>query len=656
MTTKKSVRKEVAKLAGEKLTREAQIENIRAEEEAREITLAFSSEEPVERWFGLEILRHDNGAPDFSRLESGVAGVLFAHGRDGNFGLMPVGRVIKAWVDPADNKGRATIQFDTDEKSELVWSKVQSGTLQGVSFGYTWGSHSYEYVEAGDISSDGRFGPYDQDAAIVRKWSVLEISLEPIPADATVGVGRSIEEEPEAPEEAGNDERSVVTVDEKETQVIKEPEVNLDEVRAAAVKAEQERNAEIVAIGLKHSVESERVQKWISEGVSVDAARKEILESMISEREAVSSPAVVVEDERDKVRAAMEAGIQARVSFLPLTDEQRKTGYEEFAGMTMREIARDVLRRNGIKVPMHPMEMVGRAMATDDFPYVLGNIAHKSVLAGWEGAQETWPIVFNSGSVSNFHIHTAARTSELEDLDLIPEHGEYKYGEAAEQFEQYQVVTYGKLFALTRQAIVNDDIGQIAELPMKRGEAAARKVGDVAWAQITANPNMGDGRALFHNTYHYNLQAAGAVPGVATIGAAVTAMKSQKDIKGKRRLNVRPEFFVAPVALEVLAETFFNTVLIGGETNQPNLKNIYSGAFTRVYEPRLDDADTDAWYLFAGKGKTVTVYFLNGVQAPYLETKQGWSMDGVEYKVRIDAGAKAMDWRGLYKNAGTGAA
>ena len=83
MTTKKSVRKEVAKLAGEKLTREAQIENIRAEEEAREITLAFSSEEPVERWFGLEILRHDNGAPDFSRLESGVAGVLFAHGRDG---------------------------------------------------------------------------------------------------------------------------------------------------------------------------------------------------------------------------------------------------------------------------------------------------------------------------------------------------------------------------------------------------------------------------------------------------------------------------------------------------------------------------------------------------------------------------------------------
>ena len=653
MTTKKSVRKEVAKLAGEKLTREAQIENIRAEEEAREITLAFSSEEPVERWFGLEILRHDNGAPDFSRLESGVAGVLFAHGRDGNFGLMPVGRVIKAWVDPADNKGRATIQFDTDEKSELVWSKVQSGTLQGVSFGYTWGSHSYEYVEAGDISSDGRFGPYDQDAAIVRKWSVLEISLEPIPADATVGVGRSIEEEPEAPEEAGNDERSVVTVDEKETQVIKEPEVNLDEVRAAAVKAEQERNAEIVAIGLKHGVENERVQKWISEGVTVDAARKEILESMINEREAVSSPAVVVEDERDKVRAAMEAGIQARVSFLPLTEEQKKTGYEEFAGMTMREIARDVLRRNGIKVPMHPMEMVGRAMATDDFPYVLGNIAHKSVLAGWEGAQETWPIVFNSGSVSNFHIHTAARTSELEDLDLIPEHGEYKYGEAAEQFEQYQVATYGKLFAVTRQMIVNDDIGQIAELPMKRGEAAARKVGDVAWAQITSNPVMGDTVTLFHASSHKNYVASGAAPSVATIGKGIEMMKLQKDISGKRRLNISPAFFVAPVTLEAAAEQFFNTVLIGGASDQPNLANPYSSKFTRVYEPRLDDDSPTAWYLFGPKGKTVTVFFLNGVQAPYLETKQGWNVDGVEYKVRIDVGAKAMDWRGVFKNNGT---
>ncbi|MCP4717551.1 MAG: hypothetical protein GY868_20715 [Deltaproteobacteria bacterium] len=82
-------------------------------------------------------------------------------------------------------------------------------------------------------------------------------------------------------------------------------------------------------------------------------------------------------------------------------------------------------------------------------------------------------------------------------------------------------------------------------------------------------------------------------------------------------------------------------------------KNLYSGSyFTRVYETRLDDADPAAWYLAGPRGKTVVMFFLNGVQVPYLETQQGWSVDGTEYKVRIDAGAKAVDWKGLYYNDG----
>jgi hypothetical protein len=81
--------------------------------------------------------------------------------------------------------------------------------------------------------------------------------------------------------------------------------------------------------------------------------------------------------------------------------------------------------------------------------------------------------------------------------------------------------------------------------------------------------------------------------------------------------------------------------------------NPYAGAyFTRVYEPRLDDDDPAAWYLAAAKNKTIKAFFLNGVQKPYLDSKDGWSVDGVEYKVRIDVGAKAMDWRGLFLNDG----
>jgi len=657
----KNVRKEIARLAGKTLTREARIAEVRAEDDAREITLAFSSEAPVERWFGLEVLRHDNGAADFSRLESGTAGLMFAHGRDPNFGVMPVGRVVEAWVDD-DLVGRARVVFDDDEKSEQVWKKVKSGTLQGVSFGYTWGSHSYEFVQKGDVSSDGRFGPFDDDAVVVKKWEVLEISLEPVPADAGVGVGRAFDDMEPAVEETverneGGEETLENAVERTEIEQVKEPEVpaiDVEQELAAAIEAERVRVAEINAIADKFSVEADERNAWIAGGHTVEAVRKVVLDKQANEREAMKAVEVKIE-EKDKYRNALTGALMSRVGFLStkMGDVERSSGYEDFAGYSLVELARDCVRRAGMKATGHPNDIVARAMATDDFPYVLGNIANKSVLAGWESANETWPLVFNTGQVNNFHIHTAARAGELDDLDEIKESAEYKYGETSEQFEQYQVATYGKLFAVTRQMIVNDDIGQIAELPMKRGEAAARKVGDVAWAQITSNPVMGDTVTLFHASSHKNYVASGAAPSVATIGKGIEMMKLQKDISGKRRLNISPAFFVAPVTLEAAAEQFFNTVLIGGASDQPNLANPYSSKFTRVYEPRLDDDSPTAWYLFGPKGKTVTVFFLNGVQAPYLETKQGWNVDGVEYKVRIDVGAKAMDWRGVFKNNGT---
>ena len=137
-------------------------------------------------------------------------------------------------------------------------------------------------------------------------------------------------------------------------------------------------------------------------------------------------------------------------------------------------------------------------------------------------------------------------------------------------------------------------------------------------------------------------------------------MGIQKDILGKRRLNIRPQFFLVPKALEGAAEVFFrsnqfsdHSTVATDSSFASTRVNPYSGDyFTRVYEPRLDDADATGWYLAGPKGKTVNVFFLDGIQTPYLETRQGWTVDGVEYKVRIDCGAKALDWRALYFNDG----
>ncbi len=149
----------------------------------RTFELTFSSEEPYDRWWGTEILDHSDGAIDLVRLkEMGV--VLFNHNRD-----YILGKILE--VNIKDRRGSAKIQFDTDDEAEKIFQKVHSGTLKGVSVGYT--VSNYEEVMAGKKSADGRFqGP----CWIAKKWTPLEISIVSVPADASVGVGRDFEDIP----------------------------------------------------------------------------------------------------------------------------------------------------------------------------------------------------------------------------------------------------------------------------------------------------------------------------------------------------------------------------------------------------------------------------------------------------------------------------
>ena len=153
-----------------------------AEGEGRERTfiLSFSSEEPYTRWFGQEILDHSEGCVDLERLNS-IGGVLFNHERD-----EVVGKIDRAWIE--DGRGYAEITFDSDDSSEKIYQKVKTGTLKGVSVGYM--VEDWEEVMPNKQSQDGRFtGP----CSIAKKWAPYEVSIVSVPADPTVGVGRSLD-------------------------------------------------------------------------------------------------------------------------------------------------------------------------------------------------------------------------------------------------------------------------------------------------------------------------------------------------------------------------------------------------------------------------------------------------------------------------------
>lgn len=146
----------------------------------RKFELSFSSEEPYTRYWGVEILDHGEGCMDLTRLQE-IGCVLFNHNRD-----VVIAKVNSVWTE--NNRGKAEIEFDTDEDAEKIYQKVKSGTLKGVSVGYV--VDAWEEVLSNKESADGRFkGP----CRIARKWTPYEISIVSVPADATVGVGRQME-------------------------------------------------------------------------------------------------------------------------------------------------------------------------------------------------------------------------------------------------------------------------------------------------------------------------------------------------------------------------------------------------------------------------------------------------------------------------------
>ena len=153
-------------------------------ETSRKRILSFSSETPYRRYFGMEVLDHAENAVNLDRLNgSGV--LLFNH--DVNRVL---GKVLRAWVE--NGRGYAEVEFDTDGDAEKIFGKVASGTLKTTSVRYT--VDTWETVKAGAATADGRFaGPCE----IARRWTPLEVSIVSVPADATVGVGRSEETVPD---------------------------------------------------------------------------------------------------------------------------------------------------------------------------------------------------------------------------------------------------------------------------------------------------------------------------------------------------------------------------------------------------------------------------------------------------------------------------
>ncbi|WP_420959218.1 ClpP-like prohead protease/major capsid protein fusion protein [Enterobacter asburiae] len=334
-----------------------------------------------------------------------------------------------------------------------------------------------------------------------------------------------------------------------------------------------------------------------------------------------------------------------------------RAGYESverdniYNGMTLREYARMSLTERGIGVSSYnPMQMVGFALthSTSDFGNILLDVANKALLQGWDEAAETFELWTKKGQLSDFKTAHRVGMGGFPSLRQVREGAEYKYITTQDKGETIALATYGEIFSITRQAIINDDLNQLTDVPMKMGRAAKATIGDLVYAVLTGNGKLSDGKALFHAD-HANL-SAGAIS-VDSLDKARQNMRKQKE--GERALNIRPAYMLVPVGLETLASQTIKSASVKGADINAGVVNPLQNFAEVIAEARLDDADPVAWYLAAAQGTdTIEVAYLNGIDAPYIDQQEGFTTDGVATKVRIDAGVAPLDYRGLAKSSG----
>lgn len=392
--------------------------------------------------------------------------------------------------------------------------------------------------------------------------------------------------------------------------------------------------------------------------VTAEAAAQKILAHLAKQATPVGATHVeTVEDETDKQRAGITASllVRAGVADAKTREAARASAHR---GAKLLDLAKASLDRAGIRYThMDQMQIVAAAFtqSTSDFPILLESAMHKALQMAYATTPDTWSRFCAIGSVSDFRAHNRYRVGSLGNLDSLTELGEFKNksipdGEKA----SVTVGTKGNIINLSRQAVINDDLGAFIGLASQLGRAGRRTIEAAVYALLAENsglgPTMGDTKTLFHAD-HGNIGTGSAIT-VAGLDADRVLMASQTDVGGNEFLDLRPSVLLVPLSLGSTAKVLNNAQYDPDTANKLQKPNVVAGLFNDVVDtPRMTGTRR---YLFADptEAPVIEVAFLDGNQEPYVEQQAGFSVDGTQYKVRLDFGVAAVDYRGAVTNAG----
>lgn len=491
--------------------------------------------------------------------------------------------------------------------------------------------------------------------------------------------GEEDEEEASGEEQTDDDEESSGE-DEEEDEASGEDEEEDEEEgkKSNARRPSRKSNRELAIIRLASAsgLSSAWAQRQIERGVSVAKAMRNALEEQAKDMKPLR---VSVGEDLNRGTIGQACADAMLMKFLPrygmtlaregprgkMVERDAHPRADQFYGRRSVDICAEFLRAHGVVTAgVHPNKLaqmvfdrgVMGAHSTSDFPMLLADTLNKSLTRQYQEVTPDWPKFCVKGTAPDFKQITRVSFGEVPNLAEVKEADEYTEFTIGERQEVYSLKKFGKKFVLTWEAMVNDDLGGFLRIPSQMIQAARRKEDELAFGVVTGNPKMGDNVDLFHST-HANLATATAAKGAPTtitLNAARKAMATQTGISSDVKLNLVPRYILAPWALSGTIDELLNSVANPSGTHS-GVANIWKGKLEPIYNALLDAKSSVEWYLACDPGMidTIEVSFLSGYESPTMETVDSLSPDKRVYFIRHIVAAKALDWRGLYKNPGS---
>lgn len=658
-------------------------------EESRTVDVVFATPTPVLRYsWGMDEYYNEvldmNGA-NLERASKGLP-VLDNHSRWGSVGDTIIGRAEN--IRREGESFTATVRFSQRDNVQGLIQDVKDGIITDISFGY-----SVDKAERMDKKDGEQYRTY-----MVRGWTPNEISFVTIPADPKAGVrsadgesgfdvAKIVEDEivsrnkPQItnPEYIMKREQIIAMLAKRGITVdvsITDEALNAELERAlnpegadpkavqTAIEAERKRSADITTAVRAAKLPVEFAERMISEGRTIDEARALVIEEFAKNdpNQGRRSHVPHIEagaDEKDKRRSALTDAVMLRSNPSAAKDmnPEQVNAAREFRGMSLLRMAEDVLVHDGLEVRgMSAREIAQTALGlnrglhtTSDFPIILGETFNRTLRSAYELNGRTFEPFSRRTTLADFRSIDRVQLSGLVgNFDEVVEGGEYKNGTMTEGKESYKLAKYGKKIAISWESIINDDLSAFTRVPAAFAAKASQKQSDIVYSILLDNPTMADGKALFQAADHKNYVSSGTALNEANMDIAYQKFRVQKSIEGDF-LNLSPKYLVVGPQNQMAAYKLTSVNYTPTEQDKVNVP--YITGLTVIVEPRITDK---AWFLAAEPNMidTIEYAFLDGEQELFTEQRVGFDVDGIEIKARMVFAAKAIDYRGLFKNAG----